>query len=158
MISPTEVLDLIRLQATPLKLDVRLCQAIALAETNGRLFLVRYEPSWNYMVTPEVYAKSLQITEATERALQAFSYGPLQIMGSVARELGFNRMLTELNIAETVIQYSLLKMKQICQRYSVLEDRMSAWNSGTLRYVTSGHYLNQAYVDRVLQFYGILKL
>lgn len=156
MITTQEVLELIASMSKPLGLDPKMAQAIALTETNAKLFLVRYEPLWPYFSQVDIHAARLGISIPTEKVLQAMSYGPLQIMGSVARELAYTEMLTQLNLPEDGIRIALLKLQTVARRYKKLEDVFSAWNAGTPVYKSNGGLMNQSYVDKANAFYKTL--
>lgn len=116
---------------------------------------IRYEPNFQYLHTPEVFAKRNRISLDTEKNLQKFSYGLFQVMGCVMRELGHKDSLIEtldpvLNI-ELGLKYYLAR----CAKYPDLTDRISAFNGGSplRRRPAEMVYLNQTYVDKVLSEY-----
>ena len=136
-------------------LDSKLARAIAQHESNYNQYAVRFEPKWKYFEYPEKFAQALGITLETERTLQMMSFGPMQVMGSVCRELGYSLCLTELfNLSEGV-HMGCLKLQSLCNKYSVLSDVISAYNQGS-PLKENGIYKNQNYVDSVLEIYNPL--
>lgn len=126
-----------------------MCKAIAMAESGFNPKACRFEPGWAYFFKPEEFAKTLLQTLETEKVQQATSYGAMQIMGAVARELGFKGYLSELSAnPRTAIFYSIKKLQQIASKYEDPEWVISAYNCGTPKKSASG-FTNQTYVDRV---------
>lgn len=91
-------------------LPVDLLAGVVMTESSGRIEAVRYEPKYKYMVNavtgrpfrrlsineidsqdpPKDFPALPGVTVAMEEWLgQKSSHGPMQIMGAVARELGF---------------------------------------------------------------------
>lgn len=130
-------------------LDPALVGAIVQVESGGNGYAMRYEPKWDYLLTPEKFAKMLGITEETERQMQRFSYGVMQVMGSVARELGFQSSLAKLTHQGLGIEFGCLKLKQLLTKYPHLTDAVAAYNAGSPRKTPEGFYVNQIYVDKV---------
>lgn len=131
--------------------DPDLVIAISGVESNWNTMAMRYEPKWKYFYRPEVYAKKLYITQDTEKQLQMFSYGICQIMGSVARELGFDGPLPQLLVPEFGIEFSVKKIIALRKKYPDLGDIISSYNQGSPRKNPDGSYVNQAYVDKVMK-------
>lgn len=152
-----EILSQIECYAKQESLDTILIQAIAIKESGLNPVAMRYEPHWQYLVKPADYAKTLGITEDTEINLQKFSYGVMQTMGSVARELGYRHMLSGLLEPSVSIEYGIRKILQIKTKYSKLEDIISAYNAGSCHCI-HGIYSNQSYVKDVMYHYNKLSL
>lgn len=136
------LLPVIQIVAGSIGLDPLLIQAIVEHESGGNVWAVRYEPAWKWFVTPETHAARLGITADTEKQLQSMSLGPMQVMGAVARELGFKGLLTELLGAEAGINYGCLKLKSLLVRYGNEDDAISAYNQGSPAKGPDGLYLN----------------
>jgi hypothetical protein len=140
-------------------LDPSLVSAIAFVETGYKRKLVRFEPKWNYFYQAEVFARNLGITVETEQMFQSVSWGPLQIMGTNCRRLGFNGFLQDLcgSTCYWATYYSCQKLKQLCIDYrDDDEDIISAWNQGTPVKI-AGFYRNQEYVDKVVAKLKLLR-
>jgi soluble lytic murein transglycosylase-like protein len=131
-------------------IDPDLVMAIAGKESDFNQYACRYEAGWTYLVSPKKFADSLRITEDTEIQFQKFSYGSMQIMGSVARELGFIKPLPLLLEAENGIIYGCKFLKKLQKKFSTRLDIISAYNQGYPFKEKDGSYKNQKYVDGVL--------
>lgn len=154
MISP-DLQELIRMRSVANDLDPALITAIVMQETGGNPWLTRFEPEWHYWESPMEWASKLRINSLTERTMQAMSWGPMQIMGSVAREMGFDKELPRLAQSDTALFYSLKKFVAIRQKYPNEHDAIASWNAGSPRKTTDGRYVNQSYVDGVLSFLAL---
>jgi soluble lytic murein transglycosylase-like protein len=146
-----------QLTAIAYKLDFNLVCAIIEQETAGNAWLTRFEPAWQYFERPIQYALANRISEATERMMQAMSWGPMQLMGSVAREMGFGAELTRLSAPEYAMVYSCKKLALIQAKYLVEDDVIASWNAGSPRKNSDGTYINQSYVDGVHGFLQTLR-
>jgi soluble lytic murein transglycosylase-like protein len=153
--------DLIRKKASEHGLDPNLVAAFIMQESSGNPWKFRYEPlvasSQRYMVQARDFASNLNISPETEVVLQSSSYGLLQIMGFVCRELGFKGMLTELLQAELNLEYGCQKIKSCLQRWHTEADAVSAYNQGSPRKMPSGMFENQKYVDQLYRYLNELR-
>lgn len=136
-------------QAKKYGADPDLALAIATVESNGNQYAVRFEPNWKYFVTISTFAQANLITTMTEQVLQQCSWGPMQIMGSVVRELGYQGPLAALTDPAIALKYSMAKLKKLCDLYEDESALIAAYNAGTPRKNPDGKYENQAYVDKV---------
>lgn len=130
-------------------LDPFLLMAIIETESNGQTWAVRHEPKWSHFCQPHVFCRDLTISEATEKALQAMSWGLCQVMGAVARELGFKDHLTKLCLEDLNLEVGAKKIKKLTSKYSGLEDAIAAYNAGIPKVMADGKYFNQPYVNKV---------
>jgi hypothetical protein len=144
-------INTIRSTAGSMNVDPNLAQAIAEVESGCDPTKMRYEKNWSYLVTPEKFATLLNITVDTETQLQMFSYGPLQVMGSVARELGYAAALNLLCQPQLGILYGCRKLHACVRKYPDLPEAISSFNCGTPVRDKENHFLNQTYVDSVTQ-------
>lgn len=130
-------------------IDADLAIAVASVESSWNPNAVRFEPKWKYFHSDSAsFAKNLGITLETEQALQAISWGLLQVMGAVARELGYAGPIQLLSSPELGAEYGCKKLAKCLERYPHEPDAIAAYNGGTPRSV-DGQYVNQSYVDRV---------
>lgn len=129
-----------------------LLHALARAESSLNPYAARFEPNWSYHYNVGFWAKKLGITRATEHTFQATSWGLMQVMGTVARELGFDRHLTELVNPEYNVIIAIRKLDLLFEKYGKLTDVISAYNQGWPKKNADGTYANQRYVDKVLGF------
>lgn len=145
--------EIIERVAIEMGLEPKLILAIATVETNCNAAACRYEPEWRYYFETVVWAKRLGQTFLTEKIQQATSWGAMQVMGSVARELGFDGYLTELSNPEPGIRFGCMKFKKLLRRYPKFEDAIASYNAGSARLKRDLTYVNQEYVDKVLAQY-----
>ena len=152
-------MEIIREVADVYDVDPYLLGAIVFTESGGHQYAVRYESHWSYFHETAVHAKRIGITEESERVLQQMSFGYFQIMGSVLRELGFKGSLVSACDQRTNIVYGTIKLCELLEKYAEsIPDALSAYNQGSVRKDKDGKYRNQAYVDRVLNWYSMLSL
>lgn len=136
--------------APQFSLDPALVAAFAQVETGAVPDKVRFEPKWSYLVDVVTYSKLLQITEATETTLQKCSWGAMQVMGSVAREHGFNGYLHKLSSPTLGVYYGCIHLDWMKRVHGYTgNDLISAYNAGQPKKDSSGEYLNKIYVDHV---------
>lgn len=129
-----------------------LIRAIISVESGRDNYAIRYEPYYQWLYQPEYYAKKHYITVSTETMAQKTSWGPMQVMGAVARELGFDgRFLSELTDPDVGIKYGTMHLKNQYNRYNDWTDAIAAYNAGSARKKDDGKYVNQIYVDKVLK-------
>lgn len=134
--------------------DVALIYAIIETESGWNPYAVRYEPNWRYLIEiPDKMLNALGITRDTEKQLQKFSWGLMQVMGSVARELNFTGLLTELVNPRINVNLGVRHFKRFLGKYKNLEDAIASYNAGSPRKREDGKYINQQYVDKVLANY-----
>jgi soluble lytic murein transglycosylase-like protein len=135
-------------------IDPNLIAAIVETESAGNPFAMRYEKHWRYILRPVDFAMKLNITPETERTLQMFSYGLMQIMGSVAREYGMQGELPKLLDPDLGIQYGTIHLRGFISRYKSIPDAVSSYNQGSpVKNKNGVGYKNQAYVDKVMSLY-----
>jgi hypothetical protein len=136
--------------------DIDLAVSIAETESYFDENAVRFEAGWKYVFNCDGYAKASRISEDTERVLQMCSWGMMQVMGTVARELGFRGNLLELTKPELGVKFGCLKLKELMGKYSYSDDLIAAYNAGTPRKV-DGKYSNETYVAKVRGLYAARK-
>lgn len=138
------------------KLEPRLLMAIAQTESALNASVVRYEPAWKYHLAVDLWARKTRITSNTEKVLQSMSWGLMQVMGSVAREHGFDKCLTELIDPNFNVLIGIRKLEQLSKKYKNLDEVISSYNQGFARRGENGELLNSRYVSTVLGFYNSL--
>lgn len=133
--------------------------SIAYTESRFNPYVTRFEAKWSYFFNVGFYSKALGVTETTEKVLQSISWGPLQVMGTVCRELGYADHLAKLGgeWSESTL-YGIKKLKAISRKYSDIHDIASSYNQGSpVKNLKTGLYNNQEYVDNVIRYYLSLK-
>lgn len=123
-------------------------------ESNWITSAIRFEPHYQWLYKPEDFYKGLKISLETEKALQKFSYGPMQIMGAVARELGYKGHLHLLPLqVEQSLYFSCLHFKKLHKKYEALDDAVASYNAGSAKKNDLGLYTNQSYVNKFMEVY-----
>ena len=138
--------------------DGNLACAIAETESYFNELAVRFEANWKYLKAVESFARYAQISQDSERILQMCSWGMMQVMGSVARELGHRANLLELTKPEVGVRFGVLKLKDLMTKYQKIEDVVASYNAGSPRLLDTGKYVNQTYVNKVMGIYAARKM
>lgn len=127
--------------------------AVAIAQTESSLcpHATRFEPGWKYFYKIEAFASYNHITPDTERVQQAHSWGLMQIMGSVARELKYSEPLVKLCDPYAGAEMGCKKLKQLSSKYEDETAVIAAYNAGTPRKLPGGKWENQDYVSKVTE-------
>jgi soluble lytic murein transglycosylase-like protein len=155
--STKDLILLCRKLASEMGVDQDLAVAICGQESNYNSSVVRYEANWSYLCDVEKFSKLLGISFQSEFQLQKFSWGPMQVMGSVARELGYYGHLTELITPQNGLYYGVRKLSVLSMKYSNQLDVIASYNGGSPSKV-GGEYRNKNYVDSVKKRLERLKL
>jgi soluble lytic murein transglycosylase-like protein len=141
----------IRKAAADFQLKPSLVAAIVTQESAGDPFASRFEPAWRYFKDVSLYARKCRISEETEKAAQAFSYGLMQIMGSVAREHMFIEPLPKLFDVETNLHYGCKHLRKFLDLHKTEERAIVSYNAGSPR-ILDGKYVNNHYLEMVLLY------
>ena len=128
-----------------------------MTESAGYEFSTRFERHYRYFVKIDFYARRNGVSADTERNSQATSWGPLHIMGGVARELGYDKPLPLLGSASNGIFWGCKKLKTLYDKYEKRDDIIAAYNAGSPRFNDDGTFINQVHVDRVNRYLGDLE-
>lgn len=136
------------------RLDAKLIAAFCHVESGGGIYKTRLEPNFKYLVTPDEFAKLLNITVATETTLQQMSWGLMQIMGGTARWLGYRGDLPDLCDPKKNLYWSCQYLAKLTTAHkSNLEDVIASYNAGSPKRDEKGLYANQKYVNKVVGYY-----
>lgn len=149
--------DILSITAEKHGLEPELVAAVSYHESGGNKYAMRYEPNWSYFYQPDKFAHALSISVDSEMQSQKFSYGYLQVMGSVARELGYTDSLIRLCEPFNAYEYGCAKLAECFRRFPIMNAAIAAYNAGTPKMAANGvGYINQQYVDSVLGYYANL--
>lgn len=129
------------------QLPVEAVLAVTMKESSFREYAIRYEDHYQWLVGDQ------GTMSVAERLGQKHSWGLMQVMGGLARELGFTGAFHELWTPETGLKYGMLYLNKLYKRHGNWPDTLAAYNAGSVRRV-DGKYVNQAYVDAVLKFWN----
>jgi soluble lytic murein transglycosylase-like protein len=149
MIPDPQLLAIVEKAALAEGIDVNLAKAIVAVESSWDPKVSRYEKNWGYLYFVREYAEKNNITVETETTLQSMSIGLMQIMGTVARELGFDGNLSDLFKPDVNVFYGCKKLKQLLRKYPSEIDVISSYNQGSPKKTDGGLHRNFQYVDKV---------
>lgn len=133
--------------------DPKVLIALCHQESRGNPWATRYEPNSGKYVnsTYPLVAAKIMITGETERLAQMHSWGIAQVMGWVARGLGFQAHLTQLLDPDICISLQAELFSHMQKEWPNLNDAISAYNQGHPKKDENGVLLNQKnYVDPIL--------
>lgn len=146
-----ELRKLIVVAARRYDLDPDFVEGFCRQESSCDPWAARYEPAFY-----DRYIKPLKVGE-TEGRLRATSFGLMQVMGQVARELGFkDKWLTALCDPAIALDYGCRHLKNKLLKYG-LKGGIAAYNSGSPRVRKDGKYENQSYVDGILKHVAMIQ-
>lgn len=154
-----EISAIIKKYANQFNIEPSLVAAICMQESGFEPWRARYEPAWPFFTFVLHYSQLLGITSETELMFQKTSWGMMQIIGDVARELGYDGHLPKLSLPENGILWGTKKLSQLQKKYDDPKDVISSYNQGSPNKSVTGQYKNQDYVDNVLVYrsqYGYL--
>ena|SRR3990167_899059 len=143
--------------ASKYHLEPALVAAIIVKESSGNGCPPRYEPNWKYFLRIPYFANKAGTTVETERQGQMHSWGHMQIMGGTSRQLGFEGSFPELCLPENGIEYGCKYLRSRMDNTETTEQAVSAYNAGSVRYAPNGDFINQAYVDEIMEHYKVFK-
>ena len=169
---PQNVLDQISTTARLYELPPALVIAIVMVESNGSPDAWRAEPAYRYVYdvlqrkpfvlspgeaeqirAPLVFPFIAGISSRdTEWLGQKSSWGPMQVMGGVARELGYRGPFPGLCSWDEGIVHGCLHLVWLRDRFfgdGGWEAVAAAYNAGSPRRDQAGRFRNQSYVDMV---------
>lgn len=160
-------------QAHVHQLPAKLVAAVCLVESGNDIFAWRAEPRYRYLWDVKSggafrpltaaenaseaapadfpYLSGLSSRDSEWRGQQA-SWGPMQVMGAVAREYGFLGRFPALCTAWEGVRYGCRHLVQLKLRYL---DRfgwagvVAAYNAGSPRMDETGRWVNEAYVNKI---------
>lgn len=148
---------LIKHYANQYGFDPLFISAMAAVESSGNPWATRYEEDWPYLYKARDFSKKNNTTYDTEVIHQKTSWGLLQMMGTVAREMNYDGPLPMLCQPEINLNLCLKKLQDLTAKYISLDKVIASYNAGSVILTTDGRFMNQLYVDKVLSIYGDLK-
>lgn len=111
-------------------LNPKLVYAVCLKESDLDTYAMRFEPGWRWWLNPLKWAKRVVTTEATERVGQQMSWGLMQVMGTVARERGFDSDFPRLCRPEVGVEFGCRHLVWLMGRFQTIPEVLSAYNTG----------------------------
>lgn len=147
------MVSLIKQECARRELDAQLICALIEAESGFNTYAMRYEPNSMRPVATSVCARVNRISEETEAQCQRFSWGMGQVLGSTARWLGYRDALPFLCDPKQGIFWTCEAFEKLGSPYKLPEEKLAAYNAGSVKKQPDGTFVNQKYVDRVLQYF-----
>lgn len=163
-----EIQNVIYRWASEFDLPPQLVAAIVIVESSGNPAAWRVEPFYRWLWNPrsntpyrsshtglnppDDFVGTPGHSKATAWVGQKTSWGLMQIMGAVARELGFKGWFPELCQIDKGIEYGCRHLHNLTRfkgRYG-WEGVIAAYNAGTPRRKPGGWFENQEYVNKVM--------
>jgi len=151
--------------------------AICLVESGGDPWAWNPEPHYRYLVDARTGKPFRKLTSAEGRSEkpaadfpsmpgladdrdaewwgQQASWGPMQVMGAVAREYGFEHHFPQLCDPQIGIAYGVMHLQRLRRRYDTWSAVIAAYNAGSARFDDNGEFVNQGYVDKVRKFWPV---
>ena len=126
-------------------LPISIVRGVVCTESSGNTGATRREP--------EFYERYIKDTWPGDWG-RATSWGLMQIMGQTARERGFRGEFGELLTPEIGLYWGCRQLNVLKERYFAKHGWagvIAAYNAGSPRKRDDGKYVNQGYVDKVLQ-------
>ena len=121
-------------------------------ESSGDPYAAKINPTYPYTMMQA--KRPVGCSVDVERMFQKTAWGLMQVMGATARELGFDGWLSGLVVPETNVRLGIeflgRKMSQYFERDGI-EGVVAAYNGGAPRRRPDGKFVNQTYVDRVME-------
>lgn len=136
--------------------DPNLVAAIIMKESSCNPYAIRFESKWRYFPSDtemKVYSEKVGMSLDTVKMGMATSWGPMQIMGTVAYEKGFRGWFPELCSNTLGLEYGIKHLKWFASRYAKTSDVVSCYNAGSPKKDSVGQYINFRYVDDVMRVY-----
>lgn len=118
-------------------------KAIITVESSGNPYCERPEPHYRWLT-------GLNLSHH-EQWGQSASWGLMQIMGAVARELGHKGFFARLCDPAVGLEYGCRYLAKLYRREKNWPDTISSYNQGSPRKDEQGRYRNQEYVDAVFR-------
>lgn len=131
--------------ANEFELDIKVVSAVITVESGWDNWAVRFEPGWKWHLNVMQWAKRVNVSTATETICQQMSWGLMQVMGTVARELGYEKDLPGLCAPATGIQFGCKKLKQNYVRYGCMKKALAAYNAGNPKSKAGQLYAEKVY-------------
>lgn len=166
---PEAAQDQVRVYASKHGIPEQLLRAIVHVESAGDPWAMRFEPGYRwlwdvrasqpYRGDPQSLPAPAFVSRDTELTGQRTSWGLMQVMGAVARELGYRgRYLSALCDPDMGMEYGCRHLVALHRRFGSQgwEAVAAAYNAGSPRRDSStGRWVNQAYIDRVRHAGGL---
>lgn len=148
--------DHISQTAIRFNLDRLIVAAIVMTESSGDPDAERYEVNYRWLYKPESFTTFLGNSLSEEKKNQRTSFGYMQVMGAVCRELGYSGPLKAIK-SNLSLHYGCMLFARLLKKHDDdIHKAIASYNAGSPRYARNGDFVNQGYVDKVLGYYNTL--
>ena len=145
------IISLIKKYAEKHGLTPDIVYGVIMQESNGDQFSVRYEKNYKWLEDPEKH-KPIICSLDTEIMFQKTSFGLMQMMGGVFRELGFRGWLSKAMIEPCIqLDYGCKFLANKIVKYGFMGG-ICSYNSGSPRLNGQNQYLNIDYYSQVISY------
>lgn len=177
---PDKTSQYVNVVAKKFRLPPPLVRAIVTVESGSNRFAMRVEPGYPYLWCvrqnaplpvsrdtacqrnpPKYFAHPRHSSRLTEWIGQQTSWGSMQVMGAVARELGFEDPFPALCDPLIGLTYGCHHLKNLRARFLRSHGWpgvAAAYNAGSPRRNSDGDFENQDYVNKIAQCGGFQSL
>ncbi len=141
--------DIIAINSSMFSIPIEIICGIISQESSWKTNATRYEKEFQKKYIDTKYSN---FSEKWRRDM-ATSWGLMQVMGIVALELGFKGEPILLLNPKFGIEWGCRKLASLMRKYkSSLKDVIASYNAGSPRRDKNGNYVNQYYVNKVLEY------
>lgn len=144
--------QLVNAEAKEFSLPPILIASIIAEESSWNTYKIRHEGGFEERINVGKFAKLNNYPEESESILQSCSFGLMQVMGCVARELGFDKDFGMLLDPEIGVQVGCKKLSLLIKKHGQGNDAIASYNAGSVKMDGKGKYMNQDYVNHVNAF------
>jgi hypothetical protein len=131
MTPPLELISLAKSIAEKEACEPAIVCGIVEQESAWNTWAIRYEPKFFAKYVAPLYTQG-KITSATEAWARGFSWGPMQLMGEVAREIGYSGPLPQLCEFSTGVTWGCrLWKKKLSIAKGDIPHALLIWNGGS---------------------------
>ena len=152
MLQSNDLHNMIKTAAEKYEIDPAIIYGVIQQESTGNHVACRFEKNYRWLMKPIKKYAPTNCTKDTEETLQKMSFGLMQMMGAVFRELGYKDWLSKvLILPELQLDYGCKFLKKKIDKYG-LHAGILSYNSGSPSKHVDGTYKNQYYLDKVLHY------
>lgn len=149
--------DLVNFYARKYNIDAYLLGAVVQVESAGNPWAVRFEPTFRHTFDLMKLSDLLGCSYSTMEMMQKTSWGLMQVMGSVAYELGLGReeskWPTSLLNPHIGMEFGCRHLKAKINKYGAAPEIVyAAYNGGSPRADNVGFFSNQRNVDKFMSY------
>lgn len=148
----SDLFKIIQAQAENQHIDPAIVYGVCCQESSLRPTAIRHEPGYRWLYKPSITIMKNAGARREEEAAQKTSWGLMQVMGGVLRELGYTGDLSDiLADPEAQVRYGCIHLRKKINQFGLIPG-IAAYNTGCPKINPDGKYINQHYVDKVINY------